>query len=455
MPGRYKYKWWALVGVCLLSFTAFLDFTIVNTALPFIQVALNADILQLQWIANIFPIILSMTMIATGKLADLFEPKYVFYTGVLLFAVAALGAGFSSTVWMLVLFRGLQALGAAVIFIVSATLISDVFPEKDRIHAISIYGGVTGFGLMIGPFLGGILIGLLSWKWVFWINIPLIAIGLSLCSFSLKGTSYEKHAVKIDWAGLFLLVFGLGALMYGIIEGAQTGWTSIVGWTFLVLGLASLCGLILLDKKSKNPLLDLTIFRKKLIVLAAFSCSIAGIVSSVFMFFDPLYLRVVRDQSPYAIGLLIAAIPAAQAGMSFVFNRSVKLFGLPNLFLISVASAFISVVLHQFFGENTPVLLLIFPFFLLGINWGLSNSAMITAVNEVISPQKIGEAIGTLATIWNIIGALFLAVSTAIFHASEVSFLSGFHHMVYFNMSVVAIIFVLSIWTKMRIKARS
>src|SRR5271169_1011999 len=110
---RFRFKWWALLGGSLLAFTAFLDATIVNTALPFIQAALKANILQLQWIANIFTIILSMTMIAIGKFADLWGRKKVFYFGVVIFAIAAFGAGLSTTVHMLVFFRGLQALGAS------------------------------------------------------------------------------------------------------------------------------------------------------------------------------------------------------------------------------------------------------------------------------------------------------------------------------------------------------
>ena len=285
---QYRHKWWALLGVSVLAFTAFLDATIVNTALPFIQTALHADILQLQWIANIFTIILSMTMIAVGKFADLWGKKRVFYIGVVLFAIAAFGAGLSNSVQMLVFFRGLQSFGAATIFIASAALLSDVFPAHQRVKAISIYGGVTGFGLMIGPFLGGILIGLLSWRWVFWVNLPLIAVGLAACSFSLKNVLHVKHSVKIDWQGLSLLIFGLGSLMYGIIASAQANWASPSAWVFLVLGIIALLVLIIVDEVRKNPLLDLHIFKQNLIVLAALSCALAGVASTVFMFFDPL-----------------------------------------------------------------------------------------------------------------------------------------------------------------------
>ncbi len=450
----FRFKWWALLGVSVLAFTAFLDATIVNTALPFIQTGLNATILQLQWVANIFPIMLSMTMIAVGKFADLWGRKRVFYFGVVIFAIAALGAGLSPSIEWLVLFRGLQALGASIIFIASAALLSDVFPEEERVRAISIYGGVTGFGLMIGPFLGGVLIGLLDWRWVFWINLPLIAAGLAACSFSLRGHSHEKHAVKIDWLGLFLLIFGLGALMYGIIEGAQNDWLATSAWILLGMGIAALICLIILDELRQNPLLDLHIFKENLIVLAALSCALAGVASTVFMFFDPLYLRILRNLSPFSIGLLIAVIPAAQAVISFVFSRMVKQFGLANLLFFSVFAAFLAIGFHRFIELETPLLFLVLPFFLLGINWGLSNAAMITSVNAVIAPSKIGAAIGTIATIWNIVGSILLASSTAVFHSTEVrtSFLPAFHSAIDLNIAFAATLLAVASWVRVKLK---
>lgn len=451
---RFRFKWWALLGVSLLAFTAFLDATIVNTALPFIQAAFKANILQLQWIANIFTIILSMTMIAVGKFADLWGRKRVFYCGIVIFGIAALGAGLSNTIAMLVFFRGLQALGASTVFVASAALLSDVFPERERVKAISIYGGVTGFGLMIGPFLGGVLIDLLNWRWVFWINLPLIAAGLAACSFSLRGPSHEKHSVRIDWWSLVLLIFGLGALMYGIVAGAQESWKSIAAWVSLGLGSVCLILLIILDELKENPLLDLHIFKHNLIVLAALSCALAGVVSTVFMFFDPLYLRILRGLSPLAIGLLIAVIPAAQALISFVFNQSVKWFGVANLLFISVIAAVLAVVLHRLIYADTAIPFLILPFFFLGVNWGLSNSAMITAINEVVAQREVGAAFGTIATIWNIVGSILLAASAAVFHSveSRSSFLPAFHSAIDFNIAFAALILVGAIWLRVKLR---
>lgn len=451
---RFRFKWWALLGVCLLAFTAFLDVTIVNTALPFIQTAFNATIIQLQWVANIFTIILSMSLIALGKFVDLWGKKRVFFCGVILFAISAFGAGLSDTIEILVFFRGLQALGAATILVASTSLLSDVFPEHDRVRAIGIYAGVTGFGLMIGPFLGGILIGLLGWRWVFWINLPLIVLGLCACSFSLKALSHEKHSVKIDWLGIILLILGLGSLLYGIIAGAQGNWASISAWIILGIGITALIILFILDARSKNSLLDLHIFKEKLIVLAALSCAFAGVASSVFMFFDPLYLRILRQLSPFLIGLLIAVIPAAQVLISIGFNRFEKRFGIANLLFVSIVTAFIAVVLHRTIQIDTSLYFLILPFFLLGVNWGLSNAATITAINQVVAPRKIGVAIGTVMTVWNIVGSILLAASTAVFHSAEAgsSFLPAFHSTINFNIVFGILIFSAGIWVRAKLK---
>jgi len=452
----FRYKWWALLGVCILAFTAFLDVTIVNTALPFIQTALQANILQLQWVANIFTIILSMTLIALGKFADLWGRKRIFYIGVILFAISAFGAGFSATTPMLVFFRALQALGASTILVCSTALLSSVFPEKQRVRAISIYAGITGFGLMIGPFLGGILVGLLGWRWVFWINLPLIVLGLSICSFSLTAHVHQKPSTRLDWPGLFLLILGLGALMYGIIAGAQHQWTSPFAWTLLLLGLLSLLLLFILDARRKNPLLNLSIFKENLIVLAALSCAFGGVVSTVFMFFDPLYLRILRNLSPFLIGLLIAIIPAAQVLISFIFHALEKRFGVANLLFFAILIAFIAIITHRFLQAHTPILFLTLPFFLLGINWGLSNAASITAINHTTPPHKIGEALGTIMTIWNITGSILLATSTAVFHAIETSssFLPAFHATVTFNIAFGALLLISAIWARLKLQRR-
>jgi MFS family permease len=447
---QYQCKWLALIGLCLLAFTAFLDATIVDTALPFIQTALNANIFQLQWVANIFTIILSMTMIAVGNLTEYFGSKKIFYFGVIIFSIAAFAAGFSPTIHILVGFRGLQALGTSIIFVTSAALLSDIFPHHQRIRAISIYTGVTGFGLMIGPLLGGILVALLDWRWIFWINLPLIAIGLIACVFSMEKCDHKKSKVSIDWRGLFFLILGLGTVMYGIVEVAQSD--SLLPLALLGIGIITIALLIIFNKRQANSLFDFTIFRKELIGLTSLSCALAGVASTVFLFFDPLYLSHIRNFNPFWIGLFIAVIPSAQALIAFAFSMVAKRFAIENLLLFSVVAGWLAISLHRLFDFHTPIVFLILPFFLLGINWGLSNSTMILAVNQVIPIQKVGKSIGTIVTIWNVVGSVLLATSAALFHTAQVEdeFLIPFHRMTDLNIVFCSLILIFSarLWLK-------
>jgi len=432
----------ALFGVCLLAFTAFLDFTIVNTALPYIQKAFKINVVQLQWVANILPIILCMSLIAAGKMGDFFGRRNIFYAGVTIFAAGCLFAGFSPNIDILVFFRGLQGLGVSILFVTSVALISEIYEGDARVRAIAIYGAITGFGLMIGPFLGGVLIGLLDWKWVFWINLPIIAIGLLFCKIGLCGKSLGDKQIHLDWKGLFFLTLGLGALIYGIVQVHV--WIILIGAILLSL-------LIYFDLKTPRPLLYFEIFKDKLILLGALSCALAGIASFVFMFFDPLFLENVRKLSPFKIGFMIAIIPLGQVLVSLSFQRLVKLFGLVNLLFISCISAFLAVFFHFFLSTDLSLYYVALPFFLIGVNWGLSNTATMTAVNQNVVSSKVGEAVGTISTIWNIMGSIFLGISAVIFHTYNTHFMPAFKAVIAFNFAFVLIVLIAAIWIKKRL----
>lgn len=424
-------RWIALVGISLLAFTAFLDVTIVNTALPFIRADFDATILELQWVTNIFILVLAMTMVAAGRFADLHGRKLVFYCGVAIFALGAIGAGLSPTIGWLIFFRAVQGLGGSILFVSSVSLISEAFKKHEHGRATSIYTGITGLGLAIGPALGGLLVGWLGWRWVFWVNLPLIVVGYACCAFCLRLTPHIKPNIKIDVKGLSLLIAGLGTLIYGIIEAANR---TPFFWAFLLFGVSFLTFFFFSERKSKMPLVDISIFKKPLILLCVLSVS-AGYGTVVYMFFDPLYLRTLRNMSPYEIGFMITAIPIGQIVISFFFNRLLKWVGVEKFQLIAIGFAFLATLSHRFIEASTPLLLILIPFFLLGINWGMINTGVIAGVNHAAAPAKVGEAIGSVFTFWNITGSIFLAISSAIFHLIEKqSFMEAFHTMTNVNL---------------------
>jgi MFS family permease len=440
-----RYKRLALIGISFLAFTTFLDFTGVNAAIPFIQKDLKANILQLQWVANISGLILSMTMIALGKFADRWGRKRVFYIGVAIFAISAMGSALSPSIEYLILFRGFQGVGSSALFILSAALLTDVFSKHEYPKAAGIYGGITGIGLLIGPFFSGMMISMFSWRWFFGMTIPLLAGGFLFCFFSLRSINPERHLVKIPLIDLSLLVFGLGAFVYGIV---------VCLWISVSAGVLSLICLLFLCLKQTNPLLELRAFRNKMILLAFFSSSIAGISSHVFLFFDPLYLENVRHLTASAVGLFIVLIPFAQVPISFFFNFLLKKCGLANLFLISIGSGTLAFLLHRFIGPSTPLSLLAIPFLLLGVPWGLSNTGFITAVNREIPVQKTAQSVGTIATAWNIIGAVLLALSSVIFHKKGPDFIPAFHAATELNLAFAVLVLSTTLWTWYKLKKK-
>ena len=249
----FPYKWWALIGISLLSFTAYLDYTIVATALPFIQKELNASVLQLQWVMNIFVMVLCMFMIISGQSGDILGRKKVFYFGFFLFAIAAIGAGAAPTMHWLIFFRAIQGFAGAIIITLGVALLPQAFPANEQTRAIGIFSAFNGAGLALGPFLGGLLISTLSWRWVFWINIPIIVAGVLCCSFSLKPSPKPEHNTKVDWMGLILLIVGLGSLVYGIIHGEQMGLYLPLTQITIIGGVIALVLLIIVENRITHP----------------------------------------------------------------------------------------------------------------------------------------------------------------------------------------------------------
>lgn len=416
---NFRHKWWALVGLGLLSFTAFLDFTIVTTALPFIQRDLNATVLQLQWIMTIFAMILCMFMIIAGKAGDLLGPKKVFYFGFILFAIAAIGAGSSSTIQWLIFFRSIQGFAAAIIATVGVTLLPLAFPANEQTKAIGIYSAFNGAGLAIGPFLGGLLITFLSWRWVFWINIPIIVLGMLFSVFFLQPEPKRKSKESIDWLGLFLLIVGLGSLVYGIIQCEQSGWRDPFTKLTLAVGVIASILLVIVENRVKQPLLDFTIFKDKHVALALIVCISAGVLTYVFMFFDPLYLALMRQQTAFMVGLSLLCVPVIQVLISILLDRLVNQFGVFNLLLYGVVAALIAVICHAFFTPDSHILFVLFALALMGYTWGIANAGTITALSQSVPPEKMGVSIGTIFTFWNVSGSVFLALTTVLFHWQE------------------------------------
>src|SRR5881296_190733 len=215
---------WVLAATTLASSMAFIDGTVVNVALPALQANLNATIVDVQWVIEAYSLLLAALLLVGGSLGDHYGRRRVFLVGVALFAFASAWCGFAANIGQLIAARAVQGLGAALLVPGSLAIISSSFPESERGRAIGTWSGFSAITAAIGPVIGGWLIEHLSWRAVFFINIPL-ALLVILMSLRRVPESSDKESAGLDWWGAILGALGLGALVYGLIESSRLGFS--------------------------------------------------------------------------------------------------------------------------------------------------------------------------------------------------------------------------------------
>lgn len=225
MPCRAEARIWILAATILGSSMAFIDSTVVNVAMPALQASLNATVVDLQWVVESYGVFLAALILVGGSFGDRFGRRLVFLTGVLIFALASAGCGFASNIHQLIIARSIQGVGAALLVPGSLAIISTSFDEKSRGPAIGTWSGFTAITTAVGPVLGGWLVQHASWRWVFFLNLP-IAAGVVAISLWRMPESRTVRAGRIDWLGAILSTVGLGCLVIGFVESLDLGWSS-------------------------------------------------------------------------------------------------------------------------------------------------------------------------------------------------------------------------------------
>lgn len=411
-------SWIGLIGLSLMASIAFLDFTIVYTSLPAIQVSLGVPVIKLQLIMSVFALALSTCMIFAGKLADQFGKRRLFFIGSMIFVIASLGAGLSHHFEFLVLFRLLQGVAGAIIFTSSSLLAPLNFEQEQQALAISVYNGITGLGLASGPFLGGIIVATWGWSWIFFINIPITLLGFLLCCGNVKETKKQTD-IHHDFLGFILFSIGLGLIIFTLSYGHVLGWSSPSFIGGMLLGCLLLLCLIVVEKKQTSPLLDVDDLNNPKIQLAIFGCLAASVMTGVLMLFAPLYLSGILAYSASTIGYFMLVTPIMQVLVSIIWTKSVKCFGVASLVIFGIFTCLCSTMLMTYFNANTSAIFIILALSLMGIIWGVTNAAGITLATTAVPEEKAGGVVGTIYTSWNVAGCILIALSSVIFSQVE------------------------------------
>src|SRR5580692_2345278 len=287
---------WILTATILGSSMAFIDSTVVNVAAPKFQIAFHASVVDVQWVIESYGLVLASLILAGGALGDWMGRRLVFLLGVTAFAVASAACGLSPSIHFLVAARSVQGIGAAMLIPGSLAIISASFDEKSRGQAIGTWSGFTAITAALGPVLGGWLIEHASWRWAFFLNIPIAALVISI---SLRHVPERRNATAshVDWLGAGVVTLGLGGVVYGLIESASLGWGNPLVWGTLAAGCVFLAAFIYLESRVESPIVPLQLFRSRDFSGANLLTLFLYAALGIFFFLYPLNLIQVQGYS--------------------------------------------------------------------------------------------------------------------------------------------------------------
>jgi EmrB/QacA subfamily drug resistance transporter len=295
-------KWWTLTGVCIGTFMLLLDVTIVNVALPDIERAFKASLSDLQWVVDAYALTLAALLLTAGSIADLAGRRIVFAIGVVIFTASSVLCGAAPSSSFLSISRALQGVGGAIMFATSLALLAQAFRPAERGVAFAIFGAVTGMAVAIGPVLGGVIIAVLSWRWIFFVNLPIGAIALAITLARVE-ESKLAHAPRPDLPGFVCFSVAGAGLVFGLIRSQSEGWgtTEVAGP--MILAAVLLAAFVLIELRTSEPMLDLRLLRVPTFnggLVAAFAVS--GSVIALLTYLT-IYLQDILGYSALQAGI--------------------------------------------------------------------------------------------------------------------------------------------------------
>lgn len=398
----------AVIALAVGMFCVQVDFFALNLALPRMAVDLNETTTNMQWVISAYMIAVGAAMIPGGRLGDLRGHRRIVIAGLAVFGGASLICGLSFSYGLLIGFRALQGLGAAALFTVSVAAISNAVTGDHRALAIGALFGIANIGTALGPFIGGLLTEQLSWRWVFFLNVPLSAMAIFCCLRWLPSTPPAEATMRIDWLGLILVSSGIVAVAYAADRAGEWGWSSprLIG--LLALAVVLFVIFILVERRVRDPLINLALFRNRPFVLITIGGTIANIVYTVTVLCTTIYLQDGRGLSPILAGVVFLAPSVAVALSGPLAGRLAGWQPVPVLIpatMLVGGATLLATSAANSWGAYIPLLGL--TGFALGLGWTLPSIGSQT----VVDPARAGEAAGVNLTVMVTIAGVAVAMA--------------------------------------------
>ena len=429
-PINQRHRWWSLAVVSLGTFMVTTDIGLLSIALPVIITDLHADLALAGWIALIYALVTASLYLPCGRLSDMIGRAKVYRVGFFLYAGTSLIAGFAQDASQLILFRGLQAIGSALIMTNSFAMVAAIFPPEERGRAMGIAGGtVSALGYTLGPVIGGVITYALGWRSNFFLTSSLSFIGFVAACYLLRDDADDagRRGAKesFDFAGAVSFALAICALLLGLTTGQRAGWTSVLILSELGLGLATLVFFIWWEAGSLFPLLDLRLFQIRAFSYGNIARLISFMVISLNNLVMPFFLQLAMGLDPLQAGFLVAPTPLALALLAPVAGRlsekvSTRLLTAAGLILKAIAC-----VLLAYVSVNASPLNLVLRLGLLGLGLGIFQTPNNNSLMSSIPRERLGVGSSFLSVVRSLGHSAGTAVATAIISARLLAVTGG------------------------------